>query len=111
MAIIEKYCNKCKITFKPMGVVPFNFCHACGKYLDKINASGEQPFHLPDSISKSLKECRKLLDKIAERNAKEQEKIKFKPIYKEYRAKETVKSGKNILDDPKWFEKLKKLKF
>lgn len=150
-----KYCKK--TTNYPAGTT-INFCWQCGKFMNEIDASGEQPFHLPEKVSpesmmamksiddldallksknnfpdiliKNLIECKKILEEIVNMDGtrrktgemlgivkKKQEKqqklmnLSISDMGEDMILKKPVPTESDILSDPKWYQKLKALKF
>jgi len=114
MKNIEKHCSRCLMNYTALGRVTVNFCQKCGKLLE-ISAEGEQPFHLPEDedfahrikVEKNIRALYKILDTctglpdVFEKSLRECAEL----------LKEMEKPEEKCWDDPKWFDKIKKLKF
>jgi len=114
-------CDKCNINFKVSPI--FKFCPFCGNLLSIASAEGEQPFHLKEcsDILKELEEYKPSREETSEMmgaiKRKQQRKIAGEIFgralddleRKEKEFKASKVSHLEILNDKKWFDKLKEI--
>ena len=118
-------CKKCKFQVVSKNPNRIKFCSYCGTFLKhEYSADIEQPFHLPedsknndfpDGIIDNLMECSKILREISDKylSVDDKSKDKARDNAIDQRLNRTPKDRVDLsaLEDPRWFQKLKKLKF